>query len=52
MGGEEPVIRRLAHRVLLLAAWSVLGVLAGLFLWVSVPYLFGQRSLTVLVRPR
>jgi len=42
------VIRRLAHRVLLLAAWSVLGVLAGLFLWVSVPYLFGQRSLTVL----
>ncbi len=42
------MIRRLAHRVLLLAAWSVLGVLAGLFLWVSVPYLFGQRSLTVL----
>ncbi len=42
------MIRRLAHRFLLLAAWSVLGVLAGLFLWVSVPYLFGQRSLTVL----
>ena len=42
------MIRRLAHRLMVLAAWSVLGVMAGLFLSVSVPYLFGERSLTVL----
>jgi signal peptidase len=41
-------MRRLAHRLMVLAAWSVLGVMAGLFLSVSVPYLFGERSLTVL----
>ena len=33
---------------MVLGAWSVLGVMAGLFLSVSVPYLFGERSLTVL----
>jgi signal peptidase len=42
------MIRRLAHRLMVLDAWSVLGVMAGLFLSVSVPYLFGERSLTVL----
>ena len=41
-------MRRFAHRLVVLAVWSVLGVLGGLFLAVSVPYLFGQRSLTVL----
>ena len=42
------MIPRLLHRVSVVVAWSVLGVMAGLFLSVSVPYLFGERSLTVL----
>jgi signal peptidase I len=42
------MIGRLVHRGVVLATWVVLGLLAGLFLAVSVPYLFGDRSLTVL----
>jgi signal peptidase len=42
------VIGRLAHLVAVVAIWTVLGLFGGLFLAVSVPYLFGQRSLTVL----
>ena len=42
------MMRRLVHRLAVLLVWTVLGVFAGLFLAVSVPYLFGQRSLTVL----
>jgi signal peptidase len=42
------MILRLLHRLSVVVAWSILGVIAGLFLSVSVPYLFGERSLTVL----
>lgn len=42
------MIGRLAHRVAVLVTWTVLGLFAGLFLAVSVPYVFGHRSLTVL----
>ena len=40
--------RRIVHRLAVFATWTVLGAFGGLFLAVSVPYLFGQRSLTVL----
>jgi len=42
------MIGRLAHRVAVLVTWTVIGLFAGLFLSVSLPYLFGSRSLTVL----
>lgn len=42
------MIGRLVHRLVVLGIWTVLGLVAGLFLAVSVPYVFGDRSLTVL----
>jgi signal peptidase I len=42
------VIRRLAHRLAILTIWTALGLFGGVFLAVTVPYLFGYRSLTVL----
>ncbi len=42
------MIRRGVHRLCVLVIWAVLGLFAGLFLAVSVPYVFGDRSLTVL----
>jgi signal peptidase len=42
------MMRRLVHRLAVFAIWTVLGTFVGLFLSVSVPYLFGDRSLTVL----
>ncbi len=40
--------RRLVRWVAMLLLWGTLGLVAGAFLSVSVPYLFGFRSLTVL----
>jgi signal peptidase len=42
------MILRLAHRLTVAAIWTVLGLFGGIFLAVTVPYLFGFRSLTVL----
>jgi signal peptidase len=42
------VIGRLVHRLAVLLVWSALGMFGGMFLAVTVPYLFGFRSLTVL----
>ena len=40
--------RRIVRRIAIVALWSVLGTMAGLFVAVTAPYLFGYRSLTVL----
>jgi signal peptidase len=42
------MIGRLVHHIAVVVVWTILGVFGGLFLAVSVPYLFGERSLTVL----
>ena len=42
------MIRRLAHRLAVVVIWTTLGLFGGVFLAVTVPYLFGFRSLTVL----
>ena len=38
------MIGRLVHRLAVLVVWTVLGLFGGLFLAVSVPYLFGERA--------
>ena len=40
--------RRIVRGLAIVALWTVLGTMAGLFVAVSAPYLFGYRSLTVL----
>ena len=42
------MIRRFVHHLAVFGTWTVLALFGGLFLAVSVPYLLGQRSLTVL----
>lgn len=42
------MLRTLGRRAAMLCLWIVLGTLGGFFLSVSVPYLFGYRTLTVL----
>jgi signal peptidase len=42
------LFRRLRHWIAIISIWSTLGIFAGAFLSVSVPYLFGYRSLTVM----
>jgi signal peptidase len=42
------MIGRSIHRLTVVAVWTLIGVFGGLFLSVTVPYVFGSRSLTVL----
>jgi signal peptidase I len=42
------ILRTLRHLAGIFVVWALLGVLGGAFLSVSIPYLFGYRSLTVM----